>query len=123
MQQAEHALWDILWYNDYLSIDEETGDVSRLCFVNLLWNYASSHNHFTASELQEYINTMARWVDDFDVWRTEEHCIFMMLVGMFGNWGTSINSGWICESEALVKWLESNIANDFPTSKLQKIEE
>lgn len=26
---------------------------------------------------------------------TEAHCIWMLLVGMFGEWGTSINSGWI----------------------------
>ena len=26
---------------------------------------------------------------------TEQHTIWMLLVGMFGNWGTSINSGWI----------------------------
>ena len=26
---------------------------------------------------------------------SEEHCIWMLLVGIFGDWGTSINSGWI----------------------------
>lgn len=26
---------------------------------------------------------------------SEEHVIWMLLVGMFGEWGTSINSGWI----------------------------
>lgn len=28
-------------------------------------------------------------------WHTEQHTIWMLLVGMFGEWGTSIRSGWI----------------------------
>lgn len=30
---------------------------------------------------------------------SEEHCIWMLLVGMFGEWGTSINGGWIEHSK------------------------
>lgn len=28
-------------------------------------------------------------------WHTEHHMIWMLLVGMFGDWGTSIRGGWI----------------------------
>jgi hypothetical protein len=28
-------------------------------------------------------------------WHTERHVIWMLLVGMFGDWGTSIRGGWI----------------------------
>lgn len=31
---------------------------------------------------------------DFE-WDTENHTIWMLLVGAFGDWGTSIRSGWI----------------------------
>lgn len=29
------------------------------------------------------------------IWGTEEHFIWMLLCGLFGDWGTSIRSGWI----------------------------
>ena len=32
---------------------------------------------------------------DAEEWHTEEHVIWMILVGMFGDWGTSIRGGWI----------------------------
>ena len=38
-------------------------------------------------------------------WHTEYHCIYMLLVGMFGNWGTSIRSGWIDQKEECVKYI------------------
>lgn len=37
-----------------------------------------------------------------DEWYTDKHCLWMFLVGMFGDWGTSIRCGWIddCEEAA-----------------------
>jgi len=32
---------------------------------------------------------------DTQIWHTERHVIWMLLVGMFGDWGTSIRAGWI----------------------------
>ena len=32
---------------------------------------------------------------ELNEWHTEKHTIWMLLVGMFGEWGTSIRSGWI----------------------------
>ena len=38
-------------------------------------------------------------------WHTERHFIYMLLVGMFGDWGTSIRSGWIDQKEACVEYI------------------
>lgn len=34
-----------------------------------------------------------------DEWRQEKHVIMMLLIGMYGDWGTSINSGWIQDTK------------------------
>jgi hypothetical protein len=39
-------------------------------------------------------------------WHTEQHCIWMLLVGMFGDWGTSIRSGWIDDFEGCIKFID-----------------
>ena len=66
----ELALQRICWYNGH-----------TITFLNLaeklkVWN--KKENFY--------------WKHD---WNTEEHFIWMILVSKFGNWGTSINSGWI----------------------------
>lgn len=41
-------------------------------------------------------------------WHTEEHFIWMLLVGMFGDWGTSIRGGWIEQTKECaeyIRWL------------------
>lgn len=38
-------------------------------------------------------------------WHTEEHTIWMLLVGMFGSWGTSIRGGWIEETKECAKYI------------------
>lgn len=40
-------------------------------------------------------------------WHTEKHMIWMLLVGMFGDWGTSIRSGWIEQRDACIEFIES----------------
>lgn len=40
-------------------------------------------------------------------WHTEEHTIWMLLVGMFGEWGTSIRSGWIQEIDDCVEFINA----------------
>lgn len=40
-----------------------------------------------------------------DMWGSEEHCIWMILVGMFGCWGTSIRSGWIEDAPGAAKFI------------------
>ena len=38
-------------------------------------------------------------------WFTDKHALWMMLVSAFGNWGTSIRSGWIEEAEDAAKFI------------------
>lgn len=42
---------------------------------------------------------------DIDEWHTERHVIWMLLVGMFGNWGTSIRSGWIGKTKEASEYI------------------
>lgn len=40
-----------------------------------------------------------------DEWHTEQHTIWMLLVGMFGSWGTSIRSGWIEKTKECANYI------------------
>ena len=42
-------------------------------------------------------------------WRKEHHIIWMLLVGMFGNWGTSIRSGWIEDCKGCAAYIRKTI--------------
>lgn len=44
---------------------------------------------------------------DVSEWHTEKHAIWMLLVGMFGDWGTSIRSGWIENFEGCIKFIDA----------------
>jgi hypothetical protein len=41
-----------------------------------------------------------------EIWHSEPHVIWMLLVGMFGNWGTSIRSGWIDDKEGCIAFID-----------------
>ena len=45
-------------------------------------------------------------------WNTEEHTIMMLLVGMFGDWGTSIRCGWIGDKAGCIAFIEQ-MCEDF----------
>lgn len=50
-----------------------------------------------------YVNPLST-----EKWHTEEHFIWMLLVGMFGDWGTSIRGGWIEQTKECaeyIRWL------------------
>ena len=65
------ALKDIVWYDGHY-------DWLKELHSDLLWRTKRSF-----------------LIPDDIEWHTEQHTIWMLLVGMFGNWGTSIRSGWI----------------------------
>lgn len=44
--------------------------------------------------------------DDIE-WHTEIHTIWMLLVGMFGDWGTSIRSGWIEDIQDCIDFIDA----------------
>jgi hypothetical protein len=41
-----------------------------------------------------------------DDWFTDRHIIVMILVGMFGDWGTSMRSGWIEDIDGCIKFID-----------------
>lgn len=50
-----------------------------------------------------YVNPLST-----EKWHTEERFIWMLLVGMFGDWGTSIRGGWIEQTKECaeyIRWL------------------
>lgn len=49
---------------------------------------------------------------DYREWHTEEHTIWMILVGMFGNWGTSIRGGWIEEKQECADYIRKLITEE-----------
>lgn len=44
---------------------------------------------------------------DSEEWGQEQHVIWMLLVGMFGNWGTSIRGGWIDKPKECAEFIEA----------------
>lgn len=40
-------------------------------------------------------------------WHTEQHTIYMLLVGMFGDWGTSIRGGWIEDIRGCIEFIDA----------------
>lgn len=40
-------------------------------------------------------------------WHYEPHVIWMLLVGMFGEWGTSIRCGWIDKPKECVEFIDA----------------
>lgn len=47
-----------------------------------------------------------RMPDDI-IYHTEQHTIWMLLVGMFGEWGTSIRSGWLQEIDDCIEFIDA----------------
>ena len=41
-------------------------------------------------------------------WNTDKHALWMFLVGIFGNWGTSIRSGWIEDTDAAADFINQS---------------
>jgi hypothetical protein len=39
-------------------------------------------------------------------WLTDRHALWMMLVSAFGDWGTSIRSGWIEQKKAAADFID-----------------
>ncbi len=42
-----------------------------------------------------------------DEWHSEKHTIWMLLCGMFGDWGTSIRGGWIDKKPEAAAFIRS----------------
>lgn len=42
-----------------------------------------------------------------DEWMTDKHALWMMLVSAFGDWGTSIRSGWIDRTKMAADFIDT----------------
>ena len=65
------ALASIVWYDGHYEWLKLLSEELRKCVPNEFYHF------------------------EVDSWHTEQHTIWMLLVGMFGDWGVSIRSGWI----------------------------
>jgi len=79
--KMQEAFADIVWYNGHYEWLKQIRDDLKKCDTTY---------------------SMPRDI----VWYSEEHCIWMLLVGMFGDWGTSIRGGWIDETDACIDFLD-----------------
>lgn len=84
INDLEYALESIVWYDDHFEWLESLADALE------------------RANGQVYKNPF-----DIEKWHTEEHCIWMLLVGMFGNWGTSIRSGWIEHTKECAEYIRN----------------
>lgn len=53
-------------------------------------------------------------------WLSEKHTIYMLLVGMFGDWGTSIRGGWIEDTEECIKFIDEICKHSWEAEKLRE---
>lgn len=51
---------------------------------------------------------------DYKQWHSEEHVIWMILCGMFGDWGSSIRGGWIEQTKDAAKFIRSICSEEDP---------
>ena len=75
----EHSLQLIIWYDGWEKWWREIQeDMKKLSEDKKVSEYQSYRPEIELNE-----------------WHTEKHVIWMLLTGTFGEWGTSIRSGWI----------------------------
>lgn len=82
------ALRDIVWYNGHSEWLKEL--IKELEEKKKEETYRNYPNPLPTSE-----------------WHTEKHMIWMLLVGMFGDWGTSIRGGWIEQHDECIAFIKS----------------
>ena len=75
-------------------------------FKNIVWY--DGHDEWLDELAKEIENTdRTYFIPDYIEWHTEQHCIWMLLVGMFGEWGTSIRSGWIEDTKECAAYIRN----------------
>ena len=53
-------------------------------------------------------------------WHTDQHTIWMLLVGMYGSWGTSIRSGWIEEIDECIQFIDAVCKESWEAEEREK---
>ena len=78
------AMESIIWYDGHYEWLKELRDI--------LLEYPKGKNYPTPDQIKGH---------------SEEHTIWMLLVGMFGNWGTSIRCGWIEDIQGCIEFIDA----------------
>lgn len=88
-QKIIESLSSIVWYDGHYhwlkAMRDELEEILKSGD-----GYANYHNPFEPNQ-----------------WHTEQHTIYMFLVGMFGDWGTSIRSGWIEDIRGCIEFIDT----------------
>lgn len=110
-QSFEQTLACILWYNGYIEKGSFDDIVSQM--IKIIWKH---------KQKDEYVpwDAFGTIKKEFLDWGSEEHAIWMMLAGSFGDWGTSIRGAWISRFDDCIMYLiwckaqfESNYSEEF----------
>ena len=88
IMRRDYALESIIWYNGHQEF-----------LIDLADKLEASESY--------YPNPI-----DVAEWHTEMHCIWMLLVGMFGDWGTSIRGGWIEKTKECAEYIRNLCKDD-----------
>lgn len=81
------ALSTVAWYDGY---------------TEWLWDIADKLQSIKDGE---HLCTWDVGLDDTEQWHTEKHVIWMLLVSAFGDWGTSVRSGWIDKPKECAEYI------------------
>lgn len=88
IMRRDYALESIIWYNGHQEF-----------LIDLADKLEAAESY--------YPNPI-----DVSEWHTEMHCIWMLLVGMFGDWGTSIRGGWIEKTKECAEYIRNLCKDD-----------
>ena len=88
IRRRDYALESIIWYNGH-----------QEWLIDLADKLEAAESY--------YPNPI-----DVSEWHTEMHCIWMLLVGMFGDWGTSIRGGWIEKTKECAEYIRNLCKDD-----------
>ena len=78
------SLENIVWYNGHYEWLKELRDE--------LMKHLNEHHYSMPDEIE---------------WGTEMHVLWMLLVGMFGDWGISVRSGWLEDIESCIEFIDA----------------
>lgn len=82
--------------------------IERLQYALECVVWYDGHEEWLENFADELENTTGYYKCPFDSkdWHSEEHTIYMLLVGMFGDWGTSIRGGWIEKTKECAEYIK-----------------
>lgn len=98
---VEQAIREKLMSDQHRGETDRFGEaIGNIAFYNghneWLWKIADEMNAMPEGKSYTYV---------FDEWHTERHMLWMMLVSAFGDWGTSIRSGWIVNTKECAEFI------------------